>query len=76
MLRGVVVDAAPAVHLRFLWGGRMSPADVYGFVCAGCSDAEILAWAAMTADGSPWRAIKQARGWLNVVRDDQIRRRL
>jgi hypothetical protein len=54
----------------------VTAADIYVLVEAKCSDAEILAYAAMTATCAQWLAIKNARRWLNVVRDDQIRRAL
>jgi hypothetical protein len=52
----------------------MDAPTVYALVEARCCDAEILAYAAMLATCSPWRAIKSARAILNVVRDDQVRR--
>jgi hypothetical protein len=70
----LVVDPLPAFHLRVLRGALMDAPAIYALVDARCSDAEILAYAAMLGTGSPWRAIKAARSILNVVRDDQVRR--
>ena len=53
----------------------MDASHVYALAAAGCSDAEIIAYAAMQSD-RPWHAIKECRGWLDVVRSDQIRRAL
>jgi hypothetical protein len=69
-----VDDAGPAIHLRLLRNLVMDAPTVYALVEARCCDAEILAYAAMLATCSPWRAIKSARAILNVVRDDQVRR--
>lgn len=53
----------------------MTAADCYDLAASGCSDAEIIAYAAMQSD-RPWLAIRQCKAWLAMVRADQVRRAL
>ena len=51
---------------------ELTASDCYLFVSEGCSDSEILAYAAIRRDGRiGWQAYADVRMWLSVIRQDE-----
>lgn len=49
----------------------LTAAECYHFVSEGCSDSEIMAYAAIRRDGRiGWEAYAQVRGWLGFIRQE------